>query len=272
MKSELMPEERLKVAPDFEWPARFRRVPWQKRRNVGCGHMDQAVEEVVSWLDLAEVGFAELSLAEGNDPGAFLRFEWRGRRLVAACDTFSKQAANVHAIRAPINVLTTLASQGHWEMLKTVLNRMADSSERPLPSFEVAAEEALDCAGTELDSLSDAILEAAVRITRGERTGALRASVFEIPVVWGIAGRMLSIKIETPPSRPQGLALALAMLEFEPWTTSVELCTTYESNRWILKLSPKDLKSPLAKEWLYLHTLLRARRPELLQWLREDLV
>lgn len=270
MKNDLLPMERLKLAPDFEWPTKYRRVPPQKRRNVGCGFMDEALAEVVGWLDLADIGFAELSVAKGDDPGAVLRFEWRGKRLVTASDAFTSQAANVHSLRAAINVLTSLATDGHSEMLTTLLVRLADPSDRSLPMVEVTSEEALDSASVELDFLSDALLEAAVRIARGERSGALKTSVCETLVVWSTAGKMLRIRIETPPARPQGLALAQVGLEFEPWTASVEVTPTLESNRWILRISAKDLESPAAKEWLSHHTASRDRRPELIDWLRED--
>jgi hypothetical protein len=167
-------------------------------------------------------------------------------------------------------VLTALSTDSQWEILKPILARMADASERSLPMLEVAPEEALDSASSELDYLSDALLEAAVRIARGERSGGLKHSLCETLVLWS-AGPLLQIRIDTPPARPQGLALARAMLELEPWTTSIEVCPTLQANRWTLQLSPRGLETSSAREWLSTHTVTRDRRPELISWLLEGM-
>jgi hypothetical protein len=270
MKSENLQAGRLRLCREFEWPARFRRVPAHKRRNVGCPRMDQAIEEIVSSLDFAQIGFAELSLGKASDPGAVLRFEWRGRRLVTASDVFVRQSANVHSLRASINVLTTLALDGQADILRTLLGRMADQSDRSLSNLIIRPEEAFDLAETEWAALSDALLEAAVSISRGERSGALQTGVFDILVTWSTANRLVRLVVETPPGSPQGLTLAQAGLELEEWIASVKVSQVLDSSRWIFRTSKHNLECAAAKQWMSLHTTLRERRPELLRWLLES--
>jgi hypothetical protein len=264
--------QRLAVTDQLDWPSRFKRVPFQARRGVGCPSMEDALSELLTWLDLLNVGYAELGVGRGGDSGAVIRFEWRGKRLVAAADGFVTLPANVHSLRAPLNALTILSSDGQQQILNSLLTKMADADGRPLPNVKALPADILDLAELELSTMSDSLVEASVRITRGEFSGAIQLDMPSALITWSTRKGSIKAVISSKPSRPQSLALAKASLELEPWLTSVSVLQTLEVSRWTLLIDLKELKGVSSRDWMSTHTVLRERKPELVRWLREGLL
>jgi hypothetical protein len=272
MHSPLLPQHRIVTTNVLEWPKRFKRVEAHRRDPYCNPPMADAVSELVSWLDVGEIGFAELALGTQSDPAAVLRFVWRGRQLACGCDAFSFQSGNVMALRTPISILSMLSREPRNSLLDVLLARMSDDSSRAIPALRVPSRVVVDTADLVLHHLGDSLAEACVRIARGERTGAAKTSAAPCPVSWKCAKGIVEVLAETFSGRPQVVALAQAALEMENWIGEVRSTFSVSGCHLVLRTTRQSLQGVSARKWMSAHSMWHERRPDIDRWLKEEAI